>query len=110
MGTIETLAAKLAEDTLAVMDATGEERLYVEIGNVLAAASQTLEEAFLTEIRVRLAERSARAFLLRRARELRAQAQTRAQARDRAAPARDEDPATDPDPDPDRGPAPRPRG
>ncbi|MCI5098396.1 MAG: hypothetical protein MRY77_18945 [Rhodobacteraceae bacterium] len=63
MGTIETLAAKLAEDTLKVMDATGEERLYVEVGNVLAAASQSLEEAFLTEVRVRLAERTARRFL-----------------------------------------------
>ena len=63
MGTIETLAAKLAEDTLKVMDATGEERLYVEVGGVLAAASQSLEEAFLTEVRVRLAERTARRFL-----------------------------------------------
>lgn len=74
MGTIDTLASKLAEDTLAVMDATGEDRLYVEVGNVLAAASQSLEEAFLTEIRVRLAERTARRFLLRRARELKAAA------------------------------------
>jgi hypothetical protein len=45
------------------MDATGEERLYVEVGAVLAAASQSLEEAFLTEVRVRLAERTARRFL-----------------------------------------------
>ncbi len=72
MGTIETLAAKLAEDTLAVMDATGEDRLYVEVGNVLGASSQTLEEAFLTEMRVRLAERTARRFLIRRAKELKA--------------------------------------
>ncbi|MFC3118040.1 hypothetical protein [Jhaorihella thermophila] len=72
MGTIETLAAKLAEDTLAVMDATGEDRLYVEVANVLGASSQTLEEAFLTEIRVRLAERTGRRFLVRRARELKA--------------------------------------
>ncbi|UWQ89672.1 hypothetical protein QEZ52_12735 [Aliisedimentitalea scapharcae] len=63
MGTIETLAAKLAEDTVKVMDATGEDRLYVEVGDVLAAASQSLEEAYLTEIRVRLAERTARRFL-----------------------------------------------
>lgn len=70
MGTIESLASKLAEDTLEVMDATGADRLYVEVGNVLAAASQSLEEAFLTEIRVRIAERAARQFLVRRAREL----------------------------------------
>lgn len=62
-GTIETLAAKLAEDTLEAQKLIGEDRLYVEVGNVLAAASQSLEEAFLTEVRVRLAERTARDFL-----------------------------------------------
>ena len=61
--TIEALAAKLAEDTMNVMDATGEDRLFVEVGTVLAAASQSLEEAYLTEVRVRLAERKARDFL-----------------------------------------------
>lgn len=71
-GTIESLAAKLAEDTMKVMDQSGEERLYVEVGKVLAAASQSLEEAYLTEVRVRLAERQARRFLLRRASELKA--------------------------------------
>ncbi|MGR3759389.1 hypothetical protein ACUXV3_04565 [Roseobacteraceae bacterium NS-SX3] len=63
MGTIETLAQKLAADVLKVQDATGEERLYTEVGQVLGASSQSLEEAFLTEIRVRLAERKAREFL-----------------------------------------------
>ncbi|MEY8839357.1 hypothetical protein AB9K41_10050 [Cribrihabitans sp. XS_ASV171] len=74
-GTIETLAAKLAEDTMKVMDQTGEDRLYVEVGNVLAAASQSLEEAYLTEIRVRLAERTARRFLIGKAKEFKARAQ-----------------------------------
>ncbi|PJE37208.1 hypothetical protein CVM52_07980 [Pseudooceanicola lipolyticus] len=63
MGTIETLAAKLAEDTMKAMDETGNDRLYVEVGNVLGASSQTLEEAFLTEMRVRLSEATARRFL-----------------------------------------------
>ncbi|MCE8508004.1 hypothetical protein KBY28_06025 [Ruegeria pomeroyi] len=74
-GTIETLAAKLAEDTLKAMDATGDERLYVEIGKQLAASSQSLEEAFLTEVRVRLAERGARRVLMRRVAELKARKQ-----------------------------------
>ncbi|MCE8554702.1 hypothetical protein MB818_02005 [Ruegeria sp. 1NDH52C] len=74
-GTIETLAAKLAEDTLKAMDATGDERLYMEIGTQLAASSQSLEEAFLTEVRVRLAERGARRVLMRRVAELKAKAQ-----------------------------------
>ncbi len=68
--TVETLAAKLAADTVDVMDASGEERLFVEVGAVLGAASQSLEEAYLTEIRVRLAERKARTFLERKASEL----------------------------------------
>lgn len=63
MSTVDHLAQKLAEDTLKVQDALNEERLYMEVAQVLAASSQSLEEAFLTEIRVRLAERGARAFL-----------------------------------------------
>ncbi|MGI3164868.1 hypothetical protein [Pseudooceanicola sp. 200-1SW] len=70
--TVETLASALAEDCMKAMKATGQERLYVEVGAVLGAASQTLEEAFLTEVRVRLAERAARDFLIRRVKELRA--------------------------------------
>lgn len=73
MATIDTLAAKLAEDTLRAMDETGQDRLYVEIGDVLAASSQSLEEAFLTEMRVRLAERGARKVLNRKISEASAQ-------------------------------------
>lgn len=72
MGTIDDLAAKLAIDTLKVMDASGDDRFYVEVGNLLAASSQSLEEAFLTEIRVRLAERGARDFIGQRVKELKA--------------------------------------
>ncbi len=64
--TITTLAAKLAEDTMKVMDETGEDRFYVEVGELLGASSQSLEEAFLTEIRVRLSERTARQFVVKR--------------------------------------------
>ena len=77
MGTIETLAAKLAEDTVKLMDATGQDRMYVEVGNVLAAASQSLEEAFLTEVRVRLAERTARRFLNKKFAEAKAAAEAK---------------------------------
>ena len=80
MGTIETLAQKLAVDTLKVQDAAGEERLYVEVGQVLGAASQSLEEAFLTEIRVRLAERKAREFLNQKVSALQAQLETKGEA------------------------------
>ena len=57
-GTIEALAGKLAEDTMTVMDET--------------AASQSLEEAYLTEVRVRLAERTARRFLAKKLADARA--------------------------------------
>ncbi|MFP3382935.1 MULTISPECIES: hypothetical protein [Tritonibacter] len=63
MSTLDTLAAKLAEDTLKVQDALGEDRMYMEVAQVLGAASQSLEEAFLTEVRIRLAERKARDFI-----------------------------------------------
>lgn len=64
--TINILASKLAEDTMKVMDETGDDRFFVEVGELLGASSQTLEEAFLTEIRVRLAERKARQFVIKR--------------------------------------------
>ena len=53
---IDDLAAKLAEDVIEVQDATGEDRLFVEVGDVIGASSQTLEEAFLTQVRIRMAE------------------------------------------------------
>ena len=72
MSTLDDLASKLAEDTMKAMQETGNERLYVEVGDVLGAASQSLEEAFLTEVRVRLAERSGRMFLIDKVKEARA--------------------------------------
>ena len=70
--TLQTLASKLAKETLALQRQTGEDRLYMEVGKVLGQSSQTLEEAFLTEVRVRMAEEKARAFLKERVAEIRA--------------------------------------
>lgn len=72
MATIESLAAKLAADTMDAMDETGDERLFTEVGSVLAASSQSLEEAYLTEIRIRQSERIARRFLEKKLASLRA--------------------------------------
>lgn len=63
MSSIDRLAEKLAEDTLKLQDALNQDRLYVDVAQVLGASSQSLEEAFLTEMRVHLAERKARDFL-----------------------------------------------
>jgi hypothetical protein len=63
MSVTEDLASDLARDTIAAMETYGNDRLYVEVSAVLGATSTTLQEAFLTAIRVRLAERRARTFL-----------------------------------------------
>ena len=60
---LEELADKLAADTLKAMDALGDDRLYEAVAKVLGASSQTAEEAYLTSMRIRLAERRGRAFL-----------------------------------------------
>ncbi len=57
------MANKLAEECLAVQTETGEDRLFMELGDVLGTSSQTLEEAFLTAIRTRMANDKGRAFL-----------------------------------------------
>ena len=57
------MANKLAEECLKVQEKTGEDRLFMEVGEALGASSQTLEEAFLTAIRTRMAELKGRAFL-----------------------------------------------
>ncbi|MCP4820118.1 MAG: hypothetical protein GY883_13070 [Shimia sp.] len=74
MGTLERLAAKLAEDTVKVQKELDDERLFAEVGTILAAASQSLEEAYLTEMRVRMAEEKARKFLIKKLKDARAAA------------------------------------
>ncbi|MCK0151034.1 hypothetical protein MWU54_13420 [Marivita sp. S6314] len=63
MSMVDELAEKLADDTLKAMKHLNDDRFFMEVASELAAASTTLEEAYLTAIRVRLAERKARAFI-----------------------------------------------
>ena len=63
---VTELAIKLAEECLAVQAETGDERLYREVGEVLGASSQTLQEAFLTAVRTRMAAEKGRDFLARK--------------------------------------------
>ncbi|NIZ12242.1 hypothetical protein [Phaeobacter sp. HF9A] len=79
MAGLDKLAEKLAEDTLKIQDVLNEDRIYMEVAQVLGAASQSLEEAFLTEIRVRLAERKAREFLNKRLADAKAALEAEAQ-------------------------------
>ena len=63
MGVTEDLADALARDTIVAMEKLGDEDLIAKVAKQLGATSTTLEEAFRTSVRVRLAERRERAFL-----------------------------------------------
>jgi len=60
---VEDMGDALARDVIAAMTETGDERLHEKISKVLLDASPTMQEAFLTAYRVRMAERRGRAFL-----------------------------------------------
>ena len=63
MSKLQDLADQLAEDVLAAETELEDDRFYEKIAKVLMAASPTFQEAFMTSIRVRLAERRGREFL-----------------------------------------------
>lgn len=63
MSILEDLADALARDAIAAADETGDEQLIEAVAKQLGASSQTMEEAFLTSIRVRLSEQRARRYL-----------------------------------------------
>lgn len=69
---VQEMANKLAEECLAVQKETGNDRLFMEVGQVLGASSQTLEEAFLTAVRTRMANAQGRKFLADKLKEFRA--------------------------------------
>ncbi|MEC3862983.1 hypothetical protein VK792_16945 [Mesobacterium sp. TK19101] len=70
MGVLEELADALADDTMKAQNKLDEPYLYEEVAKVLGAASTTLEEAYLTSMRVRIAEKRGRLFLEKRIKDL----------------------------------------
>lgn len=60
---VTEMANQLAEETLEVQRKTGQDRLFMEVAKVLGASSQTMEEAFVTAIRTRMATHQGREFL-----------------------------------------------
>ncbi|MEL6449801.1 MAG: hypothetical protein AAFQ19_00965 [Pseudomonadota bacterium] len=68
------MANRLAEECLAVQNEVGNDRLFMEVGDVLGASSQTLEEAFLTAVRTRMANDAGRRFLAQKLKSHRASA------------------------------------
>ena len=59
----EETANNLADLALAEALASGDEKIVDQIGEILGASSQSLQESYLTAIRVRRAERRARELL-----------------------------------------------
>lgn len=72
MPTPEALAEQLADDVLAAVAETGDDNLVIEVNKILEAASTTMQEAYMTAIRVRRAEAKARQFLEARLKKVRA--------------------------------------
>ena len=62
---IQELADGLARDVLASQQELGDDRFFEQVARVLMAASPTLQEAYMTSIRIRLAEQRGRDFLNR---------------------------------------------
>ena len=73
MGVTEDLADELAVDAIKYIEATGDEDIIDDLVKALGATSQTAEEAFLTSIRVRRANKKAKALLLDRAKAFKAE-------------------------------------
>jgi len=69
MALTEDMADEIAQLALADEKRTGDENIIREVAEILGASSQTLQEAFLTSVRVRRAERRARELLAARAKD-----------------------------------------
>ncbi len=63
MGVLEDLADRLAKDALDASEELNDEGILTEVAKQLGATSTTMEETYLTSIRIRLSERRARRFL-----------------------------------------------
>jgi hypothetical protein len=63
MALIEELADALSAEAIKAIDATGDDDFHEKVAKVIGTSSTTLEEAFLTAMRLRLADRRARQFI-----------------------------------------------
>lgn len=55
MGVLEDLADKLAKETLELSAETGDNDIFEQVSKVVGATSTTLQETYLTSIRIRTA-------------------------------------------------------
>lgn len=63
MGVLEDMGDALARDVIAAMEELGDERFHDKVSKVLLDASPTMQEAYMTAYRVRVAEKRGRAFI-----------------------------------------------
>jgi len=62
----DDVADRLAKEVLALVEDTGDEDIIEDVKKVIGTSSTTLEEAYMTAVRVRRAEGRALALLARR--------------------------------------------
>ena len=67
MGVLEEIADEIATLALSDEERSGDEDVIKQVGEILGTSSQTLQEAYNTAVRVRRAEKRARALLTERA-------------------------------------------
>lgn len=63
MAILQDLTEALAKDVLDAQDELGDDRFYEKVSKILLDASPTTQEAFMTAVKVILAERRGRKFL-----------------------------------------------
>ncbi len=66
MALLDDMADEIAVSALADELRSGDDKIVAQVGEILGASSQTLQEAYLTAIRVRRAEKRAKALLAER--------------------------------------------
>lgn len=63
MSVLDDMGDQLAREVIAAMEELGDDRFFDKVSKVLLDASPTMQEAFLTAYRVRVAEKRGRAYL-----------------------------------------------
>jgi hypothetical protein len=63
MGVVDDLADDLARQTMDAMVELNNDRLFYEVAKVVGASSPTLQEAFLTSMRIRMAAARGQIFI-----------------------------------------------
>ena len=63
MGIVDDVADELALESLKIINATGDDAFVKQVADASGGSSQTMEEAYLTAVRVRRAEQRARELI-----------------------------------------------